>query len=73
MTSSFRSSRKPCCTSRASARPRSASSERSWNSSNKIAAMPSSDASSSTIRVNTPSVTTSMRVARVTLEPNRTR
>ena len=29
--------------------------------------------SSSTMRVNTPSVTTSMRVARDTLEPNRTR
>ena len=34
ITRSFRSSRRPCCTSRASARPRSASSERSWNSSN---------------------------------------
>ena len=38
-----RSSRRPCCTSRASARPRSASSERSWNSSNSTAATPSSD------------------------------
>ena len=35
MTRSRKSSRKPCCASRASASPRSASSERSWNSSNK--------------------------------------
>ena len=62
ITRSFRSSRKPCCTSRASARPRSASSERSWNSSNSTAATPSSAGSSSIMRVNTPSVTTSMRV-----------
>ena len=40
ITRSLRSSRKPCCTSRASARPRSASSERSWNSSNRSAATP---------------------------------
>ena len=62
ITSSFRSSRRPCCTSRASARPRSASSERSWNSSNSTAATPSSDGSSRIRRVKMPSVTTSMRV-----------
>ena len=73
ITRSFRSSRKPCCTSRASASPRSASSDRSWNSSNRSAATPSRDASSSTMRVNTPSVTTSMRVRRDTFEPKRTR
>ena len=37
ITRSLRSSRSPCCTSRASANPRSASSERSWNSSNSTA------------------------------------
>ena len=40
MTRSRKSSRRPCCTSRAKARPRSASSERSWNSSNSTAATP---------------------------------
>jgi len=35
MTTSFKSSRNPCWRSRAKARPRSASSERSWNSSKK--------------------------------------
>ena len=39
ITRIFRSSRKPCCTSRARANPRSASSERSWNSSNSTAAI----------------------------------
>ena len=43
MTRRRRSSRKPSCASSASARPRSASSERSWNSSNSTAATPSSD------------------------------
>ena len=62
MTRSLRSSRRPCCASSAKARPRSASSERSWNSSNRTAATPSSAGSSKIIRVNTPSVTTSMRV-----------
>ena len=64
ITRIFRSSRKPCCASRASARPRSASSERSWNSSNSTAATPFSSGSSRISRVNTPSVTTSMRVLR---------
>ena len=73
MTRSLRSSRRPCCTSRASASPRSASSERSWNSSNTPRRPPSSVGSSSTSRVNTPSVTTSIRVARETLAANRTR
>ena len=62
MTSSRSSWRKPCCTSRASASPRSASSERSWNSSNRTAAMPSSIGSSRTSRVKIPSVMISMRV-----------
>ena len=73
ITSSFKSSRRPCCTSRASARPRSASKDRSWNSSNSTAATPSSEGSSSTSRVNTPSVMTSMRVRLEILEPKRTR
>jgi len=68
-----RSSRKPSAASRASARPRSASSERSWNSSNRTAAMPFSSGSSRICREKIPSVTTSIRVARDTFEPNRTR
>ena len=40
MTSRRKSSRRPACASSARARPRSASSERSWNSSNRMAAMP---------------------------------
>ena len=62
MTRSRRSSRSASCASSASARPRSASSERSWNSSNRTPATPSSAGSSRIMRVNTPSVTTSMRV-----------
>ena len=73
ITRIFRSSRRPCCASRASARPRSASSERSWNSSNSTAAMPLSSGSSRISRVNTPSVTTSMRVLADIFEPKRTR
>src|SRR5436190_1968992 len=73
ITNSRKSSRRPCCTSRASARPRSASSERSWNSSNSTAATPSSDGSSRMSRVKIPSVITSMRVLRDTFEPKRTR
>ena len=68
-----RSSRKAICTSRASAKPRSASSERSWNSSNSTAATPSSVGSSRMSRVKMPSVTTSIRVLRETLDPNRIR
>ncbi len=73
MTSSLRSSRKPPCASSAKARPRSASSERSWNSSNRTAATPSSAGSSRICRVNTPSVTTSMRVRLDTRLVRRTR
>ena len=73
ITRIFRSSRRPCCASRASASPRSASSERSWNSSNSTAATPFSSGSSRIRRVNTPSVTTSMRVLADTFEPKRTR
>ena len=68
-----RSSRKAICTSWASAKPRSASSERSWNSSNSTAATPSSVGSSRMSRVKMPSVTTSIRVLRETLDPNRIR
>ena len=73
MTRIRRSSRKPCCTSRASARPRSASSERSWNSSKITAATPSSIGSSRISRVKTPSVMISIRVRLEIFEPNRTR
>ena len=68
-----RSSRRPTCASRASASPRSASSERSWNSSNSTAATPDSSGSSRICREKMPSVTTSILVARETLEPKRTR
>ena len=57
-----RSSRKPRWQSSARASPRSASSERSWNSSNSTAPMPESSGSSRISLVKTPSVTTSMRV-----------
>ena len=73
MTRRRRSSRKPACASSASARPRSASSERSWNSSKSTAATPSSAGSSRIMRAKTPSVTTSMRVRGPTFEPSRTR
>src|ERR671912_1276840 len=73
MASRRRSSRKPPCASSARARPRSASSERSWNSSKRTAATPSSAGSSRIMRENTPSVTTSMRVRRPILDPRRTR
>ena len=73
MTRSRRSSRRPSCASSAKARPRSASSERSWNSSNRTAATPSSEGSSRICRVNTPSVTTSMRVRFETRLCSRTR
>src|SRR5208282_3685777 len=73
MTRRRRSSRRPCCASSANARPRSASSERSWNSSNMTAATPSSEGSSRICRVNTPSVTTSTRVRFETRLCRRTR
>jgi hypothetical protein len=63
MTSSLRSGLIAPCTSSASASPKSPSSERSWNSSNRIAAMPGSSGSSRIMRASTPSVTTRMRVA----------
>ncbi|GMA75487.1 hypothetical protein GCM10025880_19040 [Methylorubrum aminovorans] len=47
--------------------------ERSWNSSNSTAPMPVSSGSSRIMRVNTPSVTTSIRVRAEILEPSRTR
>ena len=62
MTRIRRSSRRPARASSASASPRSASSERSWNSSNKTAPIPVSSGSARINRVKTPSVTTSMRV-----------
>ena len=46
---------------------------RSWNSSKITAATPSSDGSLCSIRVSTPSVTTSMRVARETRVSSRMR
>src|SRR5580692_6247305 len=73
MTRMRRSPRKPCCTSRASASPRSASSERSWNSSKITAPTPSSMGSSRISRVKTPSVMISIRVRAEIFEPNRTR
>ena len=73
MTRSRRSSRSAPCASSASARPRSASSERSWNSSNRTPATPSSEGSSRICRVNTPSVTTSIRVRFETRLCSRTR
>ena len=62
MTRMRRSSLSPRWHSSARASPRSASRERSWNSSNSTAAMPVSPGSSRIMRVNTPSVTTSIRV-----------
>ena len=68
-----RSSRSSPWASRASARPRSASRLRSWNSSKITQATPVSAGSPRIIRVNTPSVTTSMRVAAETFDCIRTR
>ena len=68
ITSRRRSSRSTPCASRAKARPRSASRLRSWNSSNSTPATPSSPGSSRIMRVNTPSVTTSIRVSAETRE-----
>ena len=59
--------------SRVSARPRSACRLRSWYSSKRTAAKPSSAGSDCSIRVSTPSVTTSMRVFRDTLVSRRIR
>ena len=73
ITTIRRSSRRPACTSRASARPRSAARWRSWNSSNSRAPMPSSSGSSWIIRVRMPSVTTSIRVRADTLFSKRIR
>ncbi len=73
MTRSRKSSRRPFCTSRAKASPRSASSERSWNSSNRTAATFSSIGSSRISRVKMPSVTISIWVRREVFEPKRTR
>ena len=73
ITTRRRSSRKAPCASSASARPRSASSERSWNSSNRTAATPFNSGSSRIMRANTPSVTTSIRVFAETRLCRRTR
>ena len=62
ITNSARSSRSAPASSRHSASPRSALSERSWNSSKITAPTPDSSGSDWIIRVSTPSVTTSMRV-----------
>lgn len=61
--SSTRSGRRAPRMSSAKARPRSAFSERSWNSSNRMAPTPGNSGSSWIIRVRMPSVTTSIRVA----------
>ena len=71
MTSSFRSGRTSCCTSRHRARARSAFRLRSWNSSNITSEMPSRQGSRCRRRVRIPSVTTSIRVAGETLRSNR--
>ncbi|MCW0450910.1 hypothetical protein NB706_003744 [Xanthomonas sacchari] len=73
ITTMRRSSRTCACTSRASARPRSAARWRSWNSSNSSAPTPSSIGSSCSMRVRMPSVTTSMRVRADTLFSKRMR
>ena len=73
ITSRRRSGRSAPCASSASARPRSASSERSWNSSNSTALMPLNSGSSRIMRAKTPSVTTSMRVRAETFDSSRTR
>ena len=59
--------------SSASASPRSACRLLSWYSSNKTAATPSSAGSDCSIRVSTPSVTTSIRVSRDTRVSSRIR
>ena len=63
ITTTRRSSRSPRASS-VSARPRSPSRLRSWNSSKITAATSPSSGSARIIRVNTPSVTTSIRVRR---------
>ena len=67
------SSRRAARTSSARASPRSAFSERSWNSSKISAPIPSSDGSDWIIRVRMPSVTTSILVARLTFASPRIR
>ena len=69
----IRSSRSAPLISRQSARPRSAFRLRSWNSSKRTAPTPSSDGSDWIIRVRMPSVTTSIRVARLTFASPRMR
>ena len=73
IATSLRSGLKCCCASSANANPKSACRLRSWNSSNRTAAVPSSAGSPCNRRVNTPSVTTSMRVARLTRVSRRMR
>lgn len=62
ITSTRRSSRSTARDCSVSARPRSACRERSWNSSKITIPTPSSAGSCCSIRVSTPSVTTSTRV-----------
>ena len=73
ITTSLRSGRSAARTSVASARQRSASRLRSWNSSNTTALTFSSPGSCCSRRASIPSVTTSILVSRLTLESNRTR
>ena len=67
MTITTRSSRSAPRSSKVSARPKSACRLRSWNSSKITAPTPGRSGSDWIMRVRMPSVTTSMRVARVTL------
>ena len=73
MTRMRRSSRTSCCECLTSASPRSACSERSWNSSKITSPTPSSVGSLLSMRVRTPSVTTSIWVFAPTRVSRRTR
>ncbi len=73
ITSTRRSSRSTARDWRVRARPRSACRLRSWNSSKTTIPTPSSAGSCCSIRVSTPSVTTSMRVRGPTRVSMRTR
>ena len=73
ITTNRRSGRSAALTSVASARHRSASRLRSWNSSNTTALTFSSPGSRCSRRASTPSVTTSILVSRLILESKRTR
>ena len=73
IATSIRSSRSAPAISRHSASPKSAFSERSWNSSKITAPTPDSSGSDWIIRVRIPSVTTSIRVPGPTFDSPRMR